>query len=460
MNGLFGSCRITVLAPYAMVLWVLLLVGACSPAQDGVQGPTPTPLPTPLVPDKPRYTVQRGTVVRTVEFNGRISAVVQQDLFFRSDGIVDTVNVAVGDEVVEGDLLAQLDVMPLEAQLAQAELALRRAETILEKAQADHERALASAELALEQAQTALQQTQAGAVSPAVTASEIGVSRAEQALAYWQAEYEKALDRAWEPQESLDNYARQVAQAEENLEIARAEHEAALGQRSADYYGAQLRQYDVRRAELELEQLQEGIDPLLALDVEKARLDVSELRAQLAAAQLLAPFDGRVASLSLQPGTAATAYETVAVIVDPAELEVTADPGSEALRQVSVGMTATVRLQQRPQQPLAGTVRQLPGGLGTTVSANSNEDRFVHVALSDDGGLALGELAAVVITVEQKEDVLWLPPAAIRSFQGRQFVVVQEEAGQRRVDVRPGLEGDGRVEIVEGLEEGEVVVGE
>jgi multidrug efflux pump subunit AcrA (membrane-fusion protein) len=55
--------------------------------------------------------------------------------------------------------------------------------------------------------------------------------------------------------------------------------------------------------------------------------------------------------------------------------------------------------------------------------------------------------------------VLWLPPQAIRTFEGRKFVVVQEGDAQRRVDVKIGVEGEDRVEIVEGLNEGQVVVG-
>jgi hypothetical protein len=73
--------------------------------------------------------------------------------------------------------------------------------------------------------------------------------------------------------------------------------------------------------------------------------------------------------------------------------------------------------------------------------------------------LELGELATVIILLEQKEDVLWLPPAAIRSFQGRDFVVIREGDVQQRVDVRLGLESEERVEILEGVEEGQIVVG-
>ena len=63
------------------------------------------------------------------------------------------------------------------------------------------------------------------------------------------------------------------------------------------------------------------------------------------------------------------------------------------------------------------------------------------------------------VLIEERDDVLWLPQSAIRQFSGRNFIVVQNEGVQQRVDVRLGLEGDGRVEILEGAEEGQTVIG-
>lgn len=447
---------------FVRLLPILLLVGCGQVTARGPQA-TPTPLPTPVLSEKARYTVQQGTVENALRFAGRIGALQEEALFFRSDGFVDRVNFAPGDRVEEGDVVAQLDVRPLQAELAQARVALRRAETVLAQAEQERERALEVARLELQRARAALQQAQAGAASAEVTRTEIAVSRAQEALAYWQYELQKAQDRPWERQEVLDNYARQVQRAEENLQIAQEEHRAALSHRGAGARRVELQRLDVQLAELALQALQEGVDPLLALDVEKARLDVADLEAKIGAARLQAPFDGRLVALDAQPGDAVSAYEALAIVADPALLEVVADPGAEALRRVTVGMRATVELRQRPGAPLLGSVRQLPGAFGSSLE-DGDGDRFIHVALPEDAGdsdvVELGELATVTIVLQKKDGVLWLPPAAIRSFQGRHFVVVQDEEGQRRVDVRLGIEGQDRLEILEGLQEGQVVVGE
>ena len=61
--------------------------------------------------------------------------------------------------------------------------------------------------------------------------------------------------------------------------------------------------------------------------------------------------------------------------------------------------------------------------------------------------------------LETQTNVLWLPPTAIRTFQNRIFVVLQTPEGQRRADIQIGLQTDERVEILSGVNEGDVVVG-
>jgi hypothetical protein len=112
-------------------------------------------------------------------------------------------------------------------------------------------------------------------------------------------------------------------------------------------------------------------------------------------------------------------------------------------------------------------VRQLPYPYGGTTVDTGDDDTAVHIAIEGEAApsagvdMALGELATVSIVLQEKDDVLWLPPAAIRTYQGRDFVVLQlADGSQKRVDVLLGIATDERVEITAGLEEGQTVVGE
>jgi macrolide-specific efflux system membrane fusion protein len=72
--------------------------------------------------------------------------------------------------------------------------------------------------------------------------------------------------------------------------------------------------------------------------------------------------------------------------------------------------------------------------------------------------LQSGALVDVTMTLQERLDTLWLPPQAVNTFSNRTFVVLQTPEGERVQDVVVGLETDDRVEILSGVQEGDIVV--
>ena len=488
-NWKINSGRIVIACMLGVGLIFLVACGRSGQGGTSAQA-TPTPLPTPVVPDKPVYAVEQGTVVKTLEFTGRVSPVLEQELFFKTDGFVGEVYFARGDQLGSGELLAELEIGDLQNLLAQHQVALETAELTLSKAKQTLDDQQLEAEINLEKLQLQLEQDQAEPDTARVTSAQVNLQQAERELG----DAQKAYDIAWEPardwelqirapsclpgqgdavpcsgvpmKDRLENERNatviRLAKAQDSLRVAQAEYSDTFASRDAGDITGKILEKDIELAEHRIEQLERGVDPLLALDVERAQLEIDDTQRRIDEARLVAPFDGQLLSVSVHPGDGATAFKTVAVLADPDELEITAELGSEELGEMSVGQQATIRLRNRPEEDLAGEVRSLPYPYGGGTVETSDEDTAVRVAFDDPAvDLELGELATVIIILEEKEGVLWLPPAAIRTFQGRNFVVVQDEDGsQRRVDVRLGIESDDRVEILEGLAEGQVVVGE
>jgi multidrug efflux pump subunit AcrA (membrane-fusion protein) len=107
------------------------------------------------------------------------------------------------------------------------------------------------------------------------------------------------------------------------------------------------------------------------------------------------------------------------------------------------------------------TIRQLPYPFG---SGQQEDEDNCEVRVAFDNANVVSELepgnrVSMVAQLAVNEDVLWLPPAAIREFNGRSFVVVQDGLVQKRIDVSTGLRNKDRVEIESGVEEGQVVIG-
>ena len=112
---------------------------------------------------------------------------------------------------------------------------------------------------------------------------------------------------------------------------------------------------------------------------------------------------------------------------------------------------------------MPGYIRLLPYPFGSGAEGDSAQGIMstrITVESPEMSEFDIGDTMHVVVVLERKPDVLWLPPQAIRNFEGRRFVVVQDATGQVRKDIRIGIEGEGRIEVEEGLIEGEIVIGQ
>ena len=362
----------------------------------------PTPIPTAVLPPKPTYVVERGEVVYQIDFAGRIGPAFEKILAFPRDGVVAEVFVQRGDMVTAGDVLATLDTLTLQEELltAQAELdiAQKRVDALEKQQQAAQRRAELQRDLAQLELDFAVAQ---GGAAP--------------------------------------NPAQQ-------LEISR-------------------RTIALQLAQLTVDELDIGIDPLLLADVEEAKLHVDVLNEALASNDLIAPFDGQITSFSVSPEQRVVAGNRVGLIADITLLEVQATLIESQLLEMGENMTATITAADHPGETFPAFVRRLPPPYGSPgsnqdVAENDSTARIAFANPEDAAQFTAGSRVQVNIFLEERPDALWLPPAALREFNGRQFVVIQQDGGERRVDVVLGIEGDGRIEIVSGVAEGDIVVGQ
>lgn len=454
----------------ALLTAVIVITGCSGGGGAQKEEATPTPIPTPIVPTKPTYEIKRGEVVKQLEFSGRIAPVLEQELYFRTSGYVGTVFVK-RDEVVEaGDVLAELEVTDLKNQLLQAEASLETAIANNDRRIAEAEASLQTAELRLEIAKTENPSTQ-------VIVAEIGLERAQTGLSDAQEAYDTAWDSArdWElnvawRKQALENERerteRGLHNAELDLRIAQAQYQDALRGRQRYQYSVQINEQDVELARLYMEQLEAG------LDIAEIELNVQRLRDLVNDARLIAPFDGQVLGVNVSDGRAVEAYRPVIVIGELSEMEVSANLQGSQMEDLQEGMVAIITMSDRPGEEITSVIRRLPypygggGRIGTDVEEVDESTRVSLDTPAADADLDMGDLVRVTVELERKDDVLWLPPQAIRTFEGRRFVVVQDEDIQRRVDVRVGIESEDRVEIEAATEEdidllavGRVVIG-
>jgi multidrug efflux pump subunit AcrA (membrane-fusion protein) len=168
-------------------------------------------------------------------------------------------------------------------------------------------------------------------------------------------------------------------------------------------------------------------------------------------------------SVYLSMGSSARAYHPYIVVANPSAFELSAELTDSVVLKLGLGQEVIIELTDHPNRPLKGFIRRLPYHMGRSQSnALEDIDRSTRIRFvpPEDISLKVGDLARATIVLEEREDVLYLPPEALRMYQGRRFVVVEEDDRRKRMDIKTGLHSEDRVEIEQGLEEGQIIIGQ
>ncbi|MEE8389462.1 MAG: efflux RND transporter periplasmic adaptor subunit, partial [Anaerolineae bacterium] len=218
-RGSGGTEVIRWLSPSTLRRWILFIVhcalvilfAACrAPGADVV--PTFV-LPPTYAPSDFAHTVAYGRIAEMVEMRGRVIAKQESLLVFPLGGALKAVHVSPGDQVEEGDSVAELDAPEAEKEVLRAQFDLDLAEAELE---------LAELTLAFAQSSNVLPAAVTISTEPEgpyfvtvllptdatteMTLARIAVERAEEELKQAAIEWDKAIHRYWEPLEVTESY--------------------------------------------------------------------------------------------------------------------------------------------------------------------------------------------------------------------------------------------------------------
>ena len=349
-------------------------------------------------------TVERGTFAREVRGPGTLAPEEVVHLSAVAGGRVEQVHVRPGAQVAQGAVLLEMTNPDVELEHLQAQQQLTQARAGLLDLRRSLGSQLASQEAAMENAL---------------------------------AEYEEARRRA-------------------EMDSALAERElipANEAQRSREVAGARQAQLQAERRGLEL--LNGSLDEQLAIQEEQVQQLTRILesrRRRLEALRVTAPSGGVLQDLNLQVGQWVQSGTTLARVAHPDRLMAELRIPEVQARDVQIGQPAVI--DTRSDQ-ISGVVRRVDPNV---------QNAAVVVEVSLEGDLPPGARPDLnvdgVIEVERLEDVLHLG----RPAQGQShttvavFRMVPGRNEAVRVPVRLGRSSVNRIEIVEGLEEGDVII--
>lgn len=441
---------------FLLLFLVMCLSAACatesSTTVSVAQQATSTPIPTAPAVARPTYTVQRGNVEEELVFTGRWLPRDQVALSFEVSGVTRQVNVRRGDAVTAGQLLADLQIDDLENQLESAQLELQTALANADTSAQGSVQSVEDAEISYANSNLSLQSTIAGVPWTSVATARTNLESAEIALDDAERAYRDAVSHPEQAAANVDNAYKQLQNAQISLQNAQYNYFQAAQNYQNYQFQIDQAENELIRSELALEraredQAQGSQDP----SVLSIQLQIQQIQDQIIQSSLFAPIDGEVLEITIQPGDSVQAYSAVITIGRSEPKEAVASIPIGDAQRLSIGLVGICQVLNMPETAVQCAVRQIP------LSA-SDADQTTRVAASLDN-VPAGQLIEITMPVDVRENVLWLPPAAIRTFQNRTFVVIQTADGPRSVDVMLGLETDERVEIISGVNEGDIVEG-
>lgn len=190
-----------------------------------------------------------------------------------------------------------------------------------------------------------------------------------------------------------------------------------------------------------------------------ATLRLGEASLRLAQARfdktrIVAPFAGVIGLRAVSPGDYVVAGQALVDLqaIDPLKLDFRLP--ELALRSLAVGQPLRVEVDSAPGETFEGTVYAIDPLIADDTRSIGIRARLANPALA----LRPGQFARVRLEVERKADALLVAERAVFPRGDQQFVYVVEDGKAALREVRLGQRKPGRVEVTEGLAEGEALV--
>ncbi|MBN9662074.1 MAG: efflux RND transporter periplasmic adaptor subunit [Acidobacteria bacterium] len=387
-------------------IWALVIVAVLAGAGVGVRAALK---PDNKIDPSKLASVDRGNIARSVVATGKIEPRSTVEVKSKASGIVKKLFVDYGENVRQGQVLAELDKELLEAQV-------RESKANLQAAQAAEEAAMAS-----------LERNKVEAEGPDVPFTKAGMDRARQ------------LNK-----EGL--IAKNVVEDAEKL------YQMALNKQSSA-----LRTLAVSRAEIARAKAQ----------VAQATAVLERVQEDLRNSTITSPIDGLVLSRNVEVGNAVSSIVVLGsqatllfTLGDVSDVFVRGKVDQADIGKVYMGQPARIVVESFRDKKFDGKVYKI-APLGVE---KENVTTFeVQVSIHNPGNQLKAAMSAnAEIIMEEKPNVLLVPEAAVLYDKDRNASVevpdITAEKGRKKLPVKLGISNGVKTELISGLTQGQKVI--
>ena len=390
--------------------------------------------PEEATPNYLTATVEVGDIENNVMASGKVKALNTVDVGAQVSGEVKRLYVEVGDEVKQGDLIAQIDQVTQKNSLSNEQASLEQSEAALQSAQAESlskQASLKSAYADLASRQSELKQAQSD------------FARLQDLV---------AIDAI--SQQEYDTQATSVETAKAAVANARAAIDTAKAAIATTEANINSQQAALR----------------------KSRTNVSTAEEDLSYTTIRAPISGTVVSITTEQGTTVNANQTAPTLVTLADLStvrINAQISEADVINVSAGMPAYFNIIGNPDKQYDATLTAIEPAPEQISSTSSTDAAIYYVGYVEvpnpDRLFRIDMTAQIYIIVNEAKNTLLVPSTVIQEKRTKgkekgkvatgKFVRVLRDDGtveERTVEV--GIDNRVNAQILSGLKEGEEVI--
>ncbi len=232
-----------------------------------------------------------------------------------------------------------------------------------------------------------------------------------------------------------------------------------------DYERAKIRYEKVKQ---EKEQMERYVGEIVSeyeykfkkLEYKEEKLRKEQIEQSLENAKLKAPFSGEIISIQVSEEENIGAFTEVITLVDPHNLTIELEVSDADLRRLAPGIEAEVRPEGGywVDAYLSFVPSPLSGNNNVQVQIKDIEKIMEEHEITAEEIIERRDLVRVEIILLENRNTLLVPEEVIREDGDRTFVRISDGDLRTEVDIKTGLEEDGKVEILKGLKEGDKVL--
>ena len=375
--------------------------------------------------------VERGSLRNTVTATGTLEAVTTVQVGSQASGTIAALYADFNSQVKKGQVIAQLDPSQSQAQVAQARANLEQAAAGLEQARAG----LIQSRAGVGASRAGVTDAQAKAAAAGSTAQNqrAGVTSAEANVAVLKAQLDDAASVLRQEESLLRSGVisqREYETAQTNHRTAQARYnqaqaqlnQAMLSEHSAASAGQTQAAAQIEQARSQVEQSQAQVQQAQA-QVANAEAQVAQARAALQLAEvnlahttISSPIDGVVVSRDVEVGQTVAASMSAPTLFtiaqDLTQMQVIANIDQADIGLVEQAKKASFTVDAFPGDEFEGTIQQLR--LNPVSAQNVVTYNVVFDVANPGQKLKPGMTANLIITIDERRDVLKVPNSALR----------------------------------------------